>query len=450
MWPRLIFDRQPQARQRRGWLVLTLTVVAAMLAACSSSPASGGGTPSKGGTVSVAVVGPDTGASAAIGPAINAPVLAAIHVIDAAGGVLGEQLKGHIVDDTGDPADAVPNVEKAIATIPNLDMAMGIDSNVAATVVPLFNRAQIPMQSLNGLSLFIHNKYPYFYRITSPDVALGSSLGIFAKKLHFTRPAVITENDSGDMGNQPGALYALHKEGITPVENVTVPGDQTSYLSTVSSTISKKPDALIISADTQTTATLLSEYKSLHNGIVPPMLSSTENLGETFFKALQTSAGASYATSKVYLCGSYVPTNTEAYRAYMNAISATASENPGGKALPQAIAQTVGALYDGTIMLALAMDMAHSTKGSVYNKDVVKVATPGPGIQVVHTYAAGQAALKSGKRIDYVGVDVQAHFNKYHISDDDFGVYGLTSTGNTSVVKAIVGGPSLAAYVPSQ
>ncbi len=143
------------------------------------------------------------------------------------------------VDDTGDPADAVPNVQKAIATTSNFDFALGIDSNVAATVVPLLNRAQIPMMSLNGLSLFIHNRYHYFWRMSSPDVALGSALGIFDNKLHFLHPAVLTQNDSGDEGNVPGLNFALQKQGIHPVEDVTVTGDQSSYLSTISATIAK-------------------------------------------------------------------------------------------------------------------------------------------------------------------------------------------------------------------
>lgn len=449
--------KRPERRHPGGRKAILLGVVATTLAACGSGGTansngggggSGGGQTSSGGTVSLGVVGPDTGASAAIGVAIGAPSFAAAYEINKAGGILGRKVKAVTIDDTGDPADAVPNVEKAIATVKNFDFALGVDSNVAATVVPLLDRAHIPMMSLNGLSLFIHNKYKYFWRMTSPDVALGSALGIFASKLHFSHPAVLTQNDSGDQGNLPGLEYALQKEGITPAENVTVNGDQSSYLSTISSTIAKHPDALIVSADTQTTAGLLKEYKSLNSGNIPPMVSPTENIGLTFYKALVSSAGPAYPTKKVFLVGGYVPSNTPQYKLYLQAIHATGSENPGGKPVPAAVAQAVGALYDGGSILALAMDMAHSTKGSVYNSYVPKVSTAAPGAVVVHTYADGLHALKQGKRIDYVGVDGQASFNRFHISDDSFGVYGLTTTGNTTVVKAVVGGPALAAYVP--
>jgi len=52
----------------------------------------------------------------------------------------------------------------------------------------------------------------------------------------------------------------------------------------------------------------------------------------------------------------------------------------------------------------------------VYDSYVPKVTTAAPGAVVVHTYAAGLQGLKQGKRIDYVGVDGQAKFNKYNIS----------------------------------
>ncbi|MGH9298354.1 MAG: ABC transporter substrate-binding protein [Acidimicrobiales bacterium] len=439
-----------QGRHFHYRTVVALALTGALLAACSSTPSSSGTSgPGGGGTISLGIVGPDTGSSAAIGVAIGAPGFAAVYEINAAGGILGRKVKGVTIDDTGDPADAVPNVEKAIATVSNFDFALGIDSNVAATVVPLLNRARIPMMSLNGLSLFIHNKYPYFWRMTSPDVALGSALGIFDQKLHFSHPAILTQNDSGDQGNLPGLEYALQKEGVQPVENVTVTGDQSSYLGTISSTIAKHPDSIIVSADTQTTAALLKEYKSLNNGKIPPMISPTENIGLTFYKALVSSAGSAYPTKDVFLVGGYVPSNTVQYNLYMRAIQATGSDNPGGKPIPQAVAQAVGALYDGGIIMALAMDMSHSTKGSVYDSYIAKVSTASPEAEVVHTYAAGLQALKQGKRIDYVGVDGQAKFNRYNISVDSFGAYGLTTTGNTTQVKAVVGGPELAADVPS-
>ncbi len=108
------------------------------------------------------------------------------------------------------------------------------------------------------------------------------------------------------------------------------------------------------------------------------MITPTENIGLTFYKALVSSAGAPYTQSKVFLVGGYVPANTPQYNLYLQAIKATGSDNPGGQPIPPAVAQAVGALYDGGIILALAMDMAHSTKGSVYDSYVPKVTNASP------------------------------------------------------------------------
>jgi branched-chain amino acid transport system substrate-binding protein len=72
--------------------------------------------------------------------------------------------------------------------------------------------------------------------------------------------------------------------------------------------------------------------------------------------------------------------------------------------------------YDAMITLALAMDAAHSTSGATYNSYISQVTAPGPGKQVVYTYAAGQAALAAGHKIQYIGASGPLLFNAYHNS----------------------------------
>jgi hypothetical protein len=72
--------------------------------------------------------------------------------------------------------------------------------------------------------------------------------------------------------------------------------------------------------------------------------------------------------------------------------------------------------YDAAIILALAMDAAKSTDGSAYNNYIMQVTAPGPGKQVVYTYAAGEAALAAGHQIQYIGASGPILFNTYHNS----------------------------------
>jgi hypothetical protein len=73
-------------------------------------------------------------------------------------------------------------------------------------------------------------------------------------------------------------------------------------------------------------------------------------------------------------------------------------------------------LYDGINLAALAMVEAKSTVPSVYAPYIVKVGDGTAGAVVVHSYAEGIAALKSGKAIRYEGPGGPTSFDSYHDS----------------------------------
>jgi hypothetical protein len=52
----------------------------------------------------------------------------------------------------------------------------------------------------------------------------------------------------------------------------------------------------------------------------------------------------------------------------------------------------------------------------VFNDAMPTVTNPGPGKTVVYTYPAGVAALKAGKKIQYVGATGVIDFNQFHNS----------------------------------
>jgi len=87
--------------------------------------------------------------------------------------------------------------------------------------------------------------------------------------------------------------------------------------------------------------------------------------------------------------------------------------------------------YDNVNMIALAMIAAKSTTPSVFNPFIETITT---GSTVVHTFAQGKAALAAGKTIDYVGVEGQIHFDKYHNSA---GVWGVFQPLTNKLLKVI-------------
>jgi branched-chain amino acid transport system substrate-binding protein len=413
--------------------------VALVLAACSSSsPTSSGGGASGGGTgtINIGVIGPMTGPAAEIGNLMSGACYAAMLDVNKAGGVLGRKVNCDQIDDTGDPADAVPNVTKALATTSNLDMAVGLESNTAATTIPLVNNAHIPMVSTNGLSAFDKTNDTYFWRMTPSDPQNGAAFVAWAQKKGFTRVAVVFQNNIGAQGNEPGVAAAVSKIGGAMTINTTIPGDAASYSSVVAKVLAGKPQALILAGDPQTSATFLSEYKQQNGGSVPPVITSTDSITPAYFSAIKKVMGAAYVTGSMYFIGGYVDPNSNAFSIYKSAVDGASQIKDPATILGVGV---IASIYDGINLMSLAMQMAHSTSGPVYNADIKKIATGSAGAVTVDSYAAGLSALKAGKKIHYVGVGGQITFNAYHNSPGSFSASGFDASGNPTLLGVIPG-----------
>ncbi|MGH3439693.1 MAG: ABC transporter substrate-binding protein, partial [Sciscionella sp.] len=370
------------------------------------------------GTLKIAAIAPLSGATATLGKLLEGPCAGAVDVVNAAGGVLGHHLTCFPVNDLGDPADAVANVSKALATNKNIVGADGLTSATAATEVPILNSAKVTMISQNGLSIFTKHLYPYFWRMTSPDIDGGAALGLGAVHKGMKKVAILIQNSTANTGTRPGIVSALKNNHARIVSNLLIPGDAASYDSTINRIRSEKPDGLIISADVQTTAALLSEYSSLNNGSVPPVIVPTGILGTGFYKDVKKLMGVKYLTKNVTLVGTYVDQKGSAFRQYATAVKHTSIGANEASAI--LATEAIGTVYDGIVVMSLAMNAAHSTSPAVYNKYMPKVTKVRKGAKVVHSYAQGVHQLKQGHQIQYVGVTGPVAFDHFHTSSGEY------------------------------
>jgi len=408
---------------------------ALLLVACGTS--TGTTVPTQTGPLSIGVIAPFTGPAAEFGTLLTAPCLVATDMINAAGGIMGHQANCVSVDDTGDQADAVPNVTRAIATTSNFDMAIGLESNTAATTVPLVNDAKIPFFTTNGLSSFNTNSLAYYYRMTPGDDANGAAFAVWAVKQGYKNVAIVFQNNIGSEGNLPGLTAAMPKLGGTISLNLTIPADAASYSAEAARVIAAKPDALIWSGDPQTTATFLANYKSLNNGVLPAMVTATDSLTPDFFSAVKKSVGVQYLTDQMWLVGSYFDQTTPAFNTYKAALLANSKTHDIAGGLSN-VGPPAGA-YDGINIMALAMIIAGTTVGSYYNQHILDVVAPKAGATVVGNFADGAAALKAGKTIQYVGVLGAAKFDKSHNSGGQFAADKFGADGSATQVGVIDG-----------
>ncbi len=432
------YFRKGGAPAGRAGLVIACGLTGALaLAACSSSSSgSSSSGAATGGTINVGVIGPMTGPAAEIGNLMSGACYAAVLDVNKAGGPLGGKLNCSLIDDTGDPADAVPNVTKALATVSNLDMAVGLESNTAATTIPLVNNAKIPMVSTNGLVAFDKTTDQYFWRMTPSDDQNGAAFVAWAVQKGYKKVAVVFQNNIGAQGNDPGVVAAVKTSGGTMTIDTTIPGDASSYSSVVAKVLAGKPQALILAGDPQTSATFLSEYRQLNGGTAPPVITSTDSITPAYFSAVQKVMGATYVTHDMFFIGSYVDPASSAFAVYKAAVNSASQIKD-----PQTIlgVGVIASIYDGINLMSLAMQEAKSTSGSAYNSDILKIATGTPGAVTVDSYAAGFAALKAGKQIHYVGVGGEIHFNAYHNSPGNYSASGFDSGGNPVLLGVIPG-----------
>ncbi|MDQ1703234.1 MAG: branched-chain amino acid transport system substrate-binding protein, partial [Frankiaceae bacterium] len=132
-------------------LALPAVLAVTALAACGGS--SSGASASGGGSITIGILHPFTGNYAGVGAASLGGAKVAAKLINDAGGVLGKKLVIKTADTLGDPADAVPalnkllNVDKAVAVV-------GPGGLEAGSTIPILDRNSIPYMLQAGNTAF--------------------------------------------------------------------------------------------------------------------------------------------------------------------------------------------------------------------------------------------------------------------------------------------------------
>lgn len=379
------------------------------LAAC----ASGGGSSSSSGPVALVQVGAYTGDQAFEAQFANSIDFPALYVVNKAGGVLGRQVSLVQVDTRSDPADALTNMEKTLATSSGIAGVLGPDSTSAATLVPLLNNKKLPMMVAAGEAAYDRSSYSYLWRDVPPDPANGKAIALWAKQQGYTRVATVFGTDAGSQGDLPGVLTGVKAVGITLADQENLTPDQPSYRSAAERLLAAKPQAIITESDGPTAATFFGELTQL--GKIVPIIGTSGTPSTSYFSPLRGAIGDANFDKDFRAVVVGNPVANPAVPAFNAAVLAVQSKlaKPVSQWENNSFSESG---YDAVIVLALAMDAAKSTDGSVYNKDIMQVTAPGAGKQVVYTYAAGKAALAAGHQIQYIGASGPILFNAYHNS----------------------------------
>lgn len=385
-------------------------------------------------TLKIADVQTFTGATAAFGPDSYAGCQIAVTAINKAGGVLGHHLKCSIVDTRSDVVDSVPAVQKLVSVTQGVVGVYGPSTTTASADVPVINSAHIPMFADTGSTEFTHKRYGYFWRIIPADDAVGYAEALWAKDQGYKNIALMYVNNVSDEGSIPGTIAGAKSLGMKVVSNQPVPGDQTSYDTEVEALLAKHPTVIIGTMDPQTGATVARDLQQLNGGNLIPFVTDETINQPTWVKAIEAVVGksdyAKFYKSVIPAAGTSGPA-FEFYKKRMLASNNKTKQHWSVDTYAQAP-------YDSVTYMALAMQEAKSTKPSVYNKFIEKIANPGGKNRVVaHTFAQGKREIAKGHKIHYEGVIEDVDFNKFHSSSGNYVVQLLKSTTSVKTLKTI-------------
>lgn len=389
-------------------------------------------------TLTIATVAPFTGVDAVLGPKYATACLAATQEINKVGGILGHQVNCKTVDTRGDPADAVPAVRQMYATTKNLAFVIGCTSDEASTVVPIFGQNKTVSMCMTGESEFDAVKFPYFFRLVPPDAADAVAMVAIAQNKGFKKIALAFGNDAGSQTFVAPAQTAIKKAGMTVVANETLDISATSFQTEAQSIVSAHPDAILMEALGAAGVALLTEIYQLNGNKMIPVIGTSAMIDPTFFSGVIGAIPVNTFIANFDADNQVSSVATPAYPLFKKLVLAQSGKVKGvGNFSTLLAANGTVHLYDAINLASLAMVMSKSTKGSVYKKDILKIADGVPGATVVTSYAAGVAALKAGKKIHYQGVGGYYLFDAYQTSYGAFEDQQYTASGSTKSVRVL-------------
>lgn len=416
----------------KGLLVGLLGSLGASVVAPGLAMAASGG-----GTLTYNVEAPFTGTTAFIGPGQLAGCLAAVKVINQNGGVLGHKVRCTETNTEGDPADAVPDTQKMLATTSSLVAEIGPPTTAPSTY-KLFAADHIPMFSGCGAAVFNHNKTPYFYRLEPSDTEAGIAMAYWAVKHYPNGAAELFTNSTGGETTVPPLLKEYKDLGGKWVYKAVILPGETSYQSQIESLLKSHPKVIITEEDPATAGTFFGELRQLDKGAFPKVEVTDLGVKPAWIKAAIDAVGKT-TLSKDFVAVSEVTPKGPAFATYKRAeTSSTVAARVSDPAQDATTAYTVADFTAGVIA-ALAMTEAKTTNPSVWNKKVLGIADGTPGAVTVHTYAAGLKAIKDRQKVHYIGAYGPFDFNKYQNGQGAFQIFSYNAKSKTEAVVGTIG-----------
>jgi ABC-type branched-subunit amino acid transport system substrate-binding protein len=387
-------------------IVVATAVAGLVLAGCG-----GGGTAS--GPLKIGSLLPETGSLAFLGPPEFAGVDLAVADINAAGGVLGENIE-HIRGDSGDTSTDIAQQTTDSHLAAGVSAIVGAaSSSVSKTVIDKIASAGVVHFSPANTSPDFTN-YPddgYYFRTAPSDTYQGAVLGQLMAKDGAKNIVILNLDD--EYGNGL-AKYAL--AAFTGTEtNIIYNPQATEFSAEVTKAKAAKPDAIAIIGFDETAEVLVELIKQ---GIGPNKVKTylvDGNYSNTAYKELPAGImkGVKATTPGVK------PDST--FRDRLLSVDPALTDYSYS-----------AESYDAVILIALAAEQGGATDGKTIRDNLESVSKGGTKCT---TFADCKALIAEGTDIDYDGISGPVDFDKNgDPSIATMGVYLYTANDKSDAV----------------
>lgn len=232
---------------RLAAVATTAGLVVAALAGCASSSNGGGsssGGSSSGGTITLGMVVPLTGSSAAIGPYMQNGAQLAVNEINASGGVLGKKLALDVQDGACDAKSAATAANKLVSDKVTVSVG-GYCSGATLPTLPIFNGAGIPMiiPAANSDDL-VNQKLPLVFLINGTGTQQAVAALKFMTKEKVTKVALMDDNTSYSTNITKNVAALMKKAPSGPQQAIheSVTAGESDYSANVTAVMKANPD----------------------------------------------------------------------------------------------------------------------------------------------------------------------------------------------------------------
>lgn len=341
------------------------------------------------------VFAPFSGPDSTFGAHAMPGALTGAHMINELGGVLGHKFSITHTDSRGDPADAVPALQQALASTSNLTAVLGPTSDEALATVPILRRQGIPTFDQAGSVQLDALRSKWVYRILSSDSQDAAAMAYQAVKIdHAKRVALVFASDAGSQSLVPPLMAVLRKMGAQVSLNLSLTPDQPSYRTEALRVRQARPQAVLTETDDATAGTFWSQLNQL-GGLTMPIIGSGPTTGQDYFQAVQKAMTSSVGKFTGHFSGVQFSTAntcaTATFLHYFHQLYPT----------QQPLLGHVN-YYDTLTLIALAMLKAHSVQPDKWMPEI-KAITNNTHATPVCTFAKGKALIEQGKAVTYVG-----------------------------------------------